>query len=78
MWPLRVQAGVSVSRFHNRHVLSPEPVASILPVGEKDAHKIGEAWPAVRIADGGGQRRAQRGWRSGGPTRKEAGEAGRN
>ena len=43
VWPASVAAGVSESRFHSRHVLSPEPVARNRPVGENEAHRMGEA-----------------------------------
>lgn len=43
---MRVETGVSVSKFHRRQVLSPEPVARSFPVGEKDAQRIGEACPS--------------------------------
>lgn len=43
--PVRVDWGVSVSRFHNLQVLSPEPVASSRPVGENEAQRMGDACP---------------------------------
>jgi hypothetical protein len=45
VWPVRVETGVSVSKFHRRQVLSPEPVARSFPVGEKEAQRMGEACP---------------------------------
>lgn len=42
VWPASVYLGVSVSRSHRRQVLSPDPVASIFPVGENEAQRIGE------------------------------------
>jgi len=49
VWPASVAEGVSESRFHRRHVLSPEPVARKRPVGENEAQRIGEAWPVRRL-----------------------------
>lgn len=43
VWPARVDWGVSVSRFHKRQVLSPDPVARSFPVGENEAQRMGEA-----------------------------------
>ena len=45
MCPVNVAFGSSVDKSHSRAVLSPDPVASRLPVGENDAHKIGCPWP---------------------------------
>lgn len=44
-WPESVCFGVSLSKSHKRAVQSPPPVANILPVGENEAHKIGDEWP---------------------------------
>lgn len=41
LWPDRTCDGSSVLRSHRRALLSPEPVASIPPVGEKDAQSMG-------------------------------------
>lgn len=42
LWPESVCEGVSVNRSHKRALVSPEPVARRFPVGEKDAHRIGD------------------------------------
>ena len=34
-----------MNKSHNLALQSPEPVARRLPVGENDAHRIGEVWP---------------------------------
>ena len=44
--PLKVALGVSLFKFHNRQVLSPDPVAKYWPVGENEAQRIGLAWPS--------------------------------
>ena len=42
LWPDNTWDGVSVNRSHNLALQSPEPVARRLPVGENEAHRIGE------------------------------------
>ena len=34
-----------MNKSHNLALQSPEPVARRFPVGENEAHKIGEVWP---------------------------------
>lgn len=50
VWPVKVDLGNSVDRSHILAVLSPEPVASKLPVGEKDAQRIGCPCPTFTKA----------------------------
>jgi hypothetical protein len=49
--PASVWDGVSVSRLHSRAVVSPDPVARKFPVGEKEAHKIGDACPIFPVVN---------------------------
>lgn len=42
LWPDNTCDGVSVNRSHNLALQSPEPVARRFPVGENEAHNIGE------------------------------------
>ena len=43
--------GVSVSRFHKRAFVSPDPVARREPVGENEAQRIGDVWPKKKFHD---------------------------
>lgn len=47
--PARVYFGVSVSKSQIRHVLSPDPVARRRPVGEKEAHRMGDECPSIEL-----------------------------
>jgi len=40
--------------------VSPEPVARRLPVGEKEAHRIGDACPTIYLMGDGDGRRAKK------------------
>lgn len=68
LWPRHTWRGVAVSGSQNRTVVSPPPLARLLPSGLKETWSTASVWPAAGRQKGGGgggggaARAADRAW----------------